>query len=383
MATQHSLTHLLDEAWAVNDLFVTVQNQAKSVHILTEDILTYELMWEDDDVHGVLSFTDHYGILQSKKLLLGGVINISYTSQKGSEAGDEVPFTGTFSITNVIQLSGADVPSIEIQFEDYTMTQSKGIFGSETFEGTAAKNIGELAKKAGFGNVIVAGPKMLKEVKQTIMTPSHKPITAVLGGLLQEHGYKMIIDKFSTYIVHAENLLDQQAQHTGEVFHYKPRQHWIRNQILEYNLPAGYDHKAIQNAVGADTNQIDYKQAQQEKSNLGAKPLGPLSTNTHQGVPTKDLPTSAGVKVASVDGGQSLIALQESINKLQTMSIWIPGWNGQRQGKKITIEMPRPKYENQNENDTTTSGDWVVYKTRDKIISSYFVQELFLRRAGG
>lgn len=380
--SKYSLTYKLDESWTVDDLFVEIRNQKNSVHVLSEDILTYEVLWEDDDVHGILSFVDHYNIVQTFKLFLGGIINVSFTSQKGSQSMPETPFSKTFSITNVRVLEG-NVPIIEVEFEEYTVTAGKSIFGSEAFEGKAVDHIENIAKATGFTDVIVQGPKMLQEISHSILTPAHKPITDVLGGLMQEHGYKMIIDKVNTYIVHAENLVDSAAVHTGEIFYYQPAKYWIRNQVLEYTLPDGYNYNAIQGSVAADTSQINYQQAQQDNSNLGTAPFGPNVTNTLQGVPVKDLPVSSGTKQGGATGANSLIELQDKLNKLQTMRIWIPGWNGQRQGKKITVEMPLPKYVNQNDNNTTTSGEWVVYKTRDKIISSYFVQELFLRRAGG
>ncbi len=75
--------------------------------------------------------------------------------------------------------------------------------------------------------------------------------------------------------------------------------------------------------------------------------------------------------------------MTKSLKDLQKMSIWVPGWNGNRLGKKVTVELPRPVQYNQSENDPTFKGKWVVQKVRDKIINSYFIQELFLARDGG
>ncbi len=376
------LTYSLDQSWTVDDLFIEIRNQSTSVHILPEDVLTYEVLWEDDDVHGVLSFTDYYDIAKTHKLYLGGELEVSFTSQRGSDSLPEAPFSRTFKITNV-RVIPDDSPIMEIEFEEMSVINSKQMYGSEVFDGKPAEHISQLAKAIGFNDVIVAGPKILEEIPHTIITPAHKPIGEVLGGMLQEHGYKMIIDKLGSYIVHKENLSDDKLDHTGEVFYYQPVKYWIRNQVIEYSLPDGFNFKAIQDSVATDTTQINYQQAQLDNSNLKATPLIPQVSNTLQGVPVKQLPKSAGQRQGGSTGSESIVEYQDKLNKLQTMRIWVPGWNGNRQGKKITVEMPVPKYVNQNNPDTTISGDWVVYKTRDKIISSYFVQELFLRRAGG
>lgn len=379
---EFDLTYKLDPAWTVDDLYVEIRNQKTSVHILTEDVLTYEVLWEDDDVHGVLSFTDYYDVASTYKLYLGGELEISFTSQKGSRSLPEAPFHRIFKITNV-RVIPDDTPIMEIEFEELSVIESKQMYGSEVYEGKPAEHITKLAQSAGFKDVIVAGPELIKEIPHTIITPAHKPVGEVLGAMLQEHGYQMIFDKQGTYIVHKENLRDDKLEHTGEIFYYQPVKYWIRNQVIEYSLPNGFNFNAIQESVATDTTQIDYQQAQQEDSNLKATPLIPNVSNTLQGVPVKELPKSAGQRQGGTTGESSLIEYQDKINKLQTMRIWVPGWNGNRQGKKITVEMPVPKYVNQNNPDTTVSGDWVVYKTRDKIISSYYIQELFLRRAGG
>ena len=64
------------------------------------------------------------------------------------------------------------------------------------------------------------------------------------------------------------------------------------------------------------------------------------------------------------------------------MSIWVPGCNNNKIGMKIEVEMPRPAELKQHEDDPSLSGKWVVNKVRDKIIRSYFIQELYLSRAG-
>ncbi|RLD45389.1 MAG: hypothetical protein DRI86_05605, partial [Bacteroidetes bacterium] len=67
----------------------------------------------------------------------------------------------------------------------------------------------------------------------------------------------------------------------------------------------------------------------------------------------------------------------------QKCSIWVPGLNWNRVGKKVKVLFPRPTYMDQSEYDEIFSGEWEIVAVRDKIIKQYFVQELFLRRPGG
>jgi len=94
---------------------------------------------------------------------------------------------------------------------------------------------------------------------------------------------------------------------------------------------------------------------------------------------TGELSPTHGVKTSADYNPDSL---RKSLQTAQTCKIWVPGWNGNRMNKKVNVELPKTSSVNQDTNDELFTGEWIVYKTRDKIINSYFVQELFLRRIG-
>ena len=70
------------------------------------------------------------------------------------------------------------------------------------------------------------------------------------------------------------------------------------------------------------------------------------------------------------------------MSNLNQGSIWVPGVNKERIGFKIDIVFPKPVgYEPVGDSDMYSS-TWEVYAVRNKIIKTYFIQELFIRKPG-
>jgi hypothetical protein len=225
--------------------------------------------------------------------------------------------------------------------------------------------------------ITIAGKIGEEPIVNDIITPSSLSAKNILHGMLADTGYNLIIDKFESYIVADEWLEDQHAKTTGETFVYKPRDIHRRDQVIEYYVD-GFDSGPLEQSVGATTSTIS-KNLGKEKMSMATEPTKRETDKTINGQPTTNYIYQNGKKLSGISDPAELT---KALNEAQTCRIWVPGWNGQRLGKKIGLELPRTSSMPQESNSEIYSGEWIVSAQRDKMINSYFIQELFLRRIG-
>lgn len=174
-------------------------------------------------------------------------------------------------------------------------------------------------------------------------------------------------------------MTNEKAVSTGEFFEYKPSDIYSRAQVIEYDTK-GFDISALENTIPSVTNEINNENTNQKELNVKTTTTTPKGGKV-AGYNAQDLQVVTGEKQSSSYNMNSE-QLTKDLKNLQEMSIWVPGWNGNRLGMTVEVELPRPINLDQTEENQVYKGKWVVNKVRDKIISSYFVQELFLSRAG-
>ena len=155
---------------------------------------------------------------------------------------------------------------------------------------------------------------------------------------------------------------------TGEIFDFKTRDYFSRTNIIEYDL-GGIDTNVLMDTAPTATLKTGTSKAEQN----GANNMMQVDYKISEQV--SSMRAIMGQKTS--DGNDSAGA---SIGNLQKMSIWVPGWNGNRMLMTVKVELPRPITTEQSENSEVASGEWVVEGVRDKIISGYFIQELFLTK---
>ena len=155
---------------------------------------------------------------------------------------------------------------------------------------------------------------------------------------------------------------------------------FCRRQMISCNCI--YKYFGIDDVNQKDWQWIYYNGPTDKMSTISTTTLS-SNSGTIGGVNVTELQVQTGKKQStSTNSSVTETTLSKDLKNLQQMSIWVPGWNGNRLGMKVKIELPKPIHLNQYEDDESYSGEWVVNKVRDKIMNSYFIQELFVSRAG-
>ncbi len=196
---------------------------------------------------------------------------------------------------------------------------------------------------------------------------------------------KFIRDKFNAYLVSKDWTEFDKLQSTVEEFEVDAATEFSFWRILQYNLD-GFDMAAVMDVMPTSltnnprslindtetkftkTLAVDAKKSAQDG---GAGSVKQSNNTHHRG-------SKQGIKT-----NQVMHQYFTSLSNAQQCSIWVPGINSNRVGKKVIVNFPRPSYLVQDEYDEIFSGYWEVTAVRDKIIKQYFVQELYLRRVGG
>ncbi len=384
MDTQKSydFTSKFDECWQTNDLEIWFNKMAGNPQSIlnNNDLLTYEVLWDGSNTNGVISFIDVQELQKQLPLDVGGFIDVSFTSQENTKIGKPAPFSKQFYITSVTLSDGDSRGAAKIVtcnfIDNETQKLKSGFFNDSYDMKKPSDSFKEIFKKH---KIEVEMFKDVTELATSILTPAHLSTFDFLAGEFSHRGYKLIQDRLSTAVAHVSNLLNSDAAHTGEFFEYKPSAYWTRFQVIEYNIE-GFNINALENSNPATINSINNEMQNQKEMDVTTKESNP-SGGKIGGVQTKDRqPLSGQKQKTSLNKNEEDVSC--SLKDLQKMSVWVPGWNGNRLNKKVKIELPRPTEYDQNVDDPNFTGDWVVNKVRDKIIGSYFIQELFVSRAG-
>lgn len=374
------LLQKLDISWTVDDMFINF-NDMKDLRI--NDLLTYEVMWYGKEVHGVISFRDMENISENGYLTVGGFITIGYTSQADSISLEPATFEKKFVITKV---TGEDdnngkAKLIEVEFKDTIIQQMKLSYLSKGYSGKTEKEIYEdYFKSIGIEDEINFVMNENSEVTNSLI-PAHISAYEHLSKDWEYRGLSLIQDRYASYLVHDSHRTNDKAISTGEFFEYKPKDYTSRAQVIEYNIK-GFDMTALENSIPSAGASINNENA--NKDEMNTKVIDSTGTGgSVAGISVKDLAVGRGRKQSgTMHSSANVDTLTKDLKNLQEMSIWVPGWNGNRLGMKVKVELPRPLHIDQSEDNEAFSGEWVVNKVRDKIINSYFIQELFLSRAG-
>ncbi len=371
----------LHEAWQSNDFIANFNNLHE---IRVENVVDYECMWygkEAKQVLAVMTFIDTEELLKNMPLVVGGFVKISYTSQEHTKIGKPLPFSKDFYITKVRQVKEDErnaVSSVTIEMIDIVSQKLKSDYSNKAFPETKPMTVfEEVLEKFKIPDLEFLPD--LTEAIVNITVPAHKNAFDFFTDELSYRGYNFIQDKFKKYLVHDTDITDSKAASTGEYFEYKPSLEHTRFQVLAYN-GEGFNLSALEESVPVDMNKINNENQNQKEMDIAIE-VAKVDTTKLATVSLKDRVNVSGFKQGNTYNKNNSTEMK-NLKEAQEMSIWVPGCNNNKIGMKIEVEMPRPAEYKQNTDDPSLSGKWVVNKVRDKIIRSYFIQELYLSRAG-
>ena len=373
MSKKYDVSGHLHDAWTVDDMVIDLNG----VSILPSSLLTYEILWAGDSIRGIVSFIDYQNLQANGAIDSGGILTISYTSQKGSRYGKEAPLTLRMSISEV-KIGKEKNQVITLILKDVMDAALSVRFLNKSYmDQTPEDMIKNYTKDLGLGELGFTGPMKVKEQKVDVSTPAHLSAYDVLKSTTKKNGYSIMHDKTYSGVVHDEALEEDNLPHTGETFYYLPKEEYTRFQIISYDLN-GFTLEALEKSCARETNKLtlDNVGAGEEINSTSTTNIS-SSTKTIAGMPAK-----TGQKGLKTDATLGATTATKSINELQTMTAWVLGWNGNRLNQKVTIELPTPENSSQIQSAETFSGEWVVMRVLDKIVSSFFIQQLLLRRAG-
>ncbi len=376
---KHDLSQMLHPAWSVDDFFVTLID---SIILNPATILSFETLYTGKKSYGVVTYRDTANMFETHAISIGGKITIEHTSQKGSTAAPEVPYKQNFAVTKVDSKSYASEKIIGIEFEDVITSQLSRSY-------TASRYDDELPMDM-YKDMLGPVAGGLTFVDSVIGMPNAKALfssgSTVLENLLTDfsnRGYNLVQDKNNSYVVHDDQMTCNKLKSTGEFFSTLQHYEASRFNIIDYTL-GSIDYDVLKQApskIVTNINQelIGEKNITVKATNASPECTGKLTT----GLKASDMIVGAGQKQAPGKSYANQATLSKNLKNAQTMSIWVPGWNGERLHKTVEVEIPLPKGHDTSRGDQNMSGVWEIWQYRDKIISSIFIQELFLRRAGG
>ena len=380
--SKYNLTGKFADCWQTNDLQIWFNSENGDTNSILQNnnLLTYEVMWGDPTIIGIISFIDTQEMQKQIPLSIGGFVDIQFTSQEHTKIGEPAKFSKKFYITSVHTSEGDSRGTSKIvtcNLVDIDSQKLKSSYLSDSYDKMKPMDVfKEIFKKH---EIIIEDFADAAEKVASIIIPNHINTYEFLSNELAYRGYKFIQDRLGSTLIHDTFLTTKKAVQVGEVFEYKPKLWWTRFQVIEYNIE-GFNLEALEKSIPVSSNQINNENQNQEEMDVITKLSKPLG-GIIGGIKATDRHNFSGKK-QEVTYSKTDETTTKTLKDLQKMSIWVPGWNGNRLGKKVTVELPRPAEYNQSEDDPTYKGEWVVNRVRDKIINSYFIQELFLSRDG-
>ncbi len=371
-----SYVQKLHPAWTVDNLSININ----TTDVPMENLLSYEVAFTGSSIIGFISFMDNDDLVSKMPISVGGFIEIGFTSQMQTKYLSPSNYTKKYTITKVGSTIQVMHNIVSLEFEDFNTTKLKTSYISKSYTDiTPADMMSKYVTELQLENVLIAGKETEDNV--SIHTPAHMSASEFLNKDLEYRGYELIQDRYNSYIVHNSHRYPEKAVSTGEFFEYMPKDQASRAQVLEYKV-SGFDMEALQKSIPTITSNINMEKISQEKINTKVIVAESNSTAQVGGIPVTELLNNSGAKLSGGYSDGDPDNVTKELKNLQKMSIWVPGWNGNRLGMSVKIELPKPININQSENSETYSGIWIVNQVRDKIINSYFIQELFVSRAG-
>lgn len=382
MSVNFDITQRLDEAWTVDDMYASViTSTGQMIDLNIQNLLDYEVMWYGQSMTGIIEFVDFQDLSSNLTIASGGYIKIGFTSQ--AKSADPAEFERVFAINGTADKTNKEgrEKSVRISFGDMLGKQLDTAFITKSFiDAKPSEGLGEFLKDSlGLANIIIAGDA--NELKTDFITPANMSAGEYLKKEFLYRGLNFIQDRAAAYLVHDSHMTNDKAVSTGEFFEYKPYITYSRAQVLEYDIE-GLDMSKITGSTPALSNTINNENANLEEMATGTTQIEVQGAGTLGSISITDLHMQRGQKLSTSNQVISNETSSKDILDTQKMRIWVPGWNGNRLGMTVKVELPRPVGLDQSEDSEAYTGDWVVNKVRDKVISTYFIQELFLSRAG-
>ncbi len=372
------LSQHLHPAWSVDDFFITLNDD---MIMNPATILTFETLFTGKRTHGVYSYRDTANMFETHNLSIGGKITVEHTSQKGSKKGPEVEYKQNFTITRV---TSSDINSeriVTVEFEDTLTYQLSNSYTNAKFDETLPMDMyKELLGVAAEGITFVDSILGMPEAKALFSTGDSalKNLTTDFA----HRGFNLVQDKLNTFIVHDDQMTCDKLKSTGEFFSCLQKPEFSRFNIIDYEI-GSIDYEVLNSVSTTRTNNIEPELIGNEKISVKTTPAPPncggeLSKSTN----IIDMLRGEGQKQSNGKSFANAATLTKNMKNAQTLIIWVPGCNNEKLHKTIEVEIPNPKGHDTTRGDENMSGVWEIWQVRDKIISSIFIQQLFLRRGG-
>ena len=378
------LTSKLTPAWTVTNYFITING----CDLRMEDVLDLEIMFGGSTIPAILTIQDSDAHLTGENgkvpIAVGGSVHIEYDSIGNCHYEDD------FTITKVnFATDDRNRKLVVILMEDTDTVKSKSSYISKGYPGkTHSEVIQEHRKEIGTKKeLIVAEPEHQKQKKQNVVIPAHQNNHDTIEKMNEHNGYDIVKDKEKHYLVHKEQKTFDKLKFNREIFEYDIANPFSVHRILQFNFK-GFDLDKMLKAIPARTSTQNHQgevNANKEKDGVKAEPKAKgknlSNSGTIGGTEVGKAIKFKGERQADVNQSNE----NQTFNILQNLgegSIWVPGMNKDRVGYKIQIVFPKPiGYEQVGDSDQYTT-EWEVYAVRDKLIKTYFVQELFVRNPG-
>ena len=370
---EYDVSHLLHEAWTVDGFFLTLNGQI----IRTEDIVSYDIKYLGGQINGLISFRDIEGLKEKGYVSIGGFIKAQFISQPRSKSGGgPVLAEQTFFIQKV-RVDESVVPIVNLIVSDVINPGLAVVYTNDSYQDIEIGEVFTKMSESVSGLFTVLPPKENKEVKQNITISAAIPLLHTFKNLAKRENYTFLIDKAGAVLTHKEHIQQEKLDQNAEFYYYRPdrsRQH-IRNQILEFDLD-GFDNKGLlmPDAITSEITNTNTGKGEIVSASVTQTKIESSPNNV------ADLRVFSGTGATSANADISRI--RDALNDLSTCSVIVPGWAGNRIFQMVEIELPLNAIYKQTTNEQTFSGKWAVAGYRDKIINTYYIQELYLRRAG-
>lgn len=370
----------LTEAWAVDDYYVEINGCELHVN----DIVDYEAVFGGECINAVITFIDTLGFAPgspqgSASLAVGGFVDIGYVSAGSCE------FEAEYVIKKIHQrVDKQNKRLITLELMDVNTAKMKSSFVNKGYPNQKYSS----ALESHLEELSVTGIDIITTTSESIVNaviPASMSFYDHIVAETKEKGMKVIRDKSVGYVVPQEQMTQDKLVQTNEEFEYDTSNIHSFWRILQYNVEGFNMDSLLASIPTKETSITSVNSASNANTNKGisgeTQEKETTSTKTLAGTSIKDNVTYQGQKLANVQtpgSGEYFKAIESA----QKASIWVPGMNYDRVGKKIIVNFPKPTYVNNDEYDEVLSGEWEIYLVRDKIIKEFFIQELFIRRAG-
>jgi hypothetical protein len=310
---------------------------------------------------------------------VGGKVDISFTSIGGC------PFENEFTITDVDFMDDPRNKRIVIiQMEDSDSISEKSAFINKGYpEKEYTEVVKDHRKEMGLKKELIVA-KNKDQKKSNIVIPAHKSGYEVHRKLAKENGYEYIKDINNHYLVHNSHKKFDKLKKSNEVFEYDVKNSFQIHRVLQYNIK-GFNIDALLKSI---PTRITSNRTKDVNANIKDKQKDPIGSGDDY---TKDTKISNAGKISDIKFKGEKQSHQNNDNKTQTYnplkglnsgSIWVPGVNRERIGFKVDLVFPKPiGYEAIGDSDMYST-TWEVYAVRYKLIKTYFIQELFIRKPG-